>query len=263
MPIVVAHAGGSAHAPANTLGAYRRAHATWPDVWMELDAQFASDGELMAIHDETLDRTTAWNGFVADRTSDELRGCDASKGWDDWGFEPVPRVRDILTEGRDAGWRLIVEIKNIPGQRSFDPSGERYADALAGLLEDTAYPVDRLVLICFWAPTLDAVKAVRDDVAVGYLSVPVFPGGAPGTSAGQNLEMCLDRGYHVSAPRHTSDDLTTEHVARAREAGVQVHVWTTNEPHEIDRAVALGLDGITSDHPDRVFAALGGAQPGS
>ena len=54
-PIVVAHAGGSGHAPANTFGAYRRAHSAYPGVWMELDAQFAADGELMAIHDDTLD----------------------------------------------------------------------------------------------------------------------------------------------------------------------------------------------------------------
>jgi glycerophosphoryl diester phosphodiesterase len=256
MPIVVAHAGGSAHAPANTFGAYRKAHAAWPGVWMELDGQFSSDGELMAIHDDTLDRTTNWTGHVADRTASELQGCDASGGWPEWGFEPIPLVRDMLTEGRDAGWRLILEIKNIPGQRSFDPSGERYAAALEGVLRDTDFPADRLVVICFWAPTLDAIKAVRGDVALGYLTVPQLPRG-PGLSATQNLDLCVERGYHVSAPRHTSEDLSAEHVERAHDRGVQVHVWTANEPDEIDRAVSCGLDGITSDHPDRVFAALG------
>ncbi len=63
-PIIVAHAGASGHAPANTLGAYRRAHAAYPGCWMEFDAQFSKDDQLMAIHDDTLDRTTNGTGRV-------------------------------------------------------------------------------------------------------------------------------------------------------------------------------------------------------
>jgi glycerophosphoryl diester phosphodiesterase len=255
-PIVVAHAGGSGHAPANTLGAYRRAHTSYPGVWMEFDAQYAADGELMAVHDDTLDRTTDWTGHVADRTSDELRECNAAAEWPDWGFEPVPRVRDILTEGRDTGWRVICEIKNIPGQRSFDPSGARYAESLVSLLAETEFPLDRIVMICFWAPTLDAVKDRQDGVALGFLSVPDLPGDM-GLNAAQNLALCRERGYHVAAPRHSTPDLSAELVEGAHADGIQVHVWTTNEPQDIERAVGLGLDGITSDYPDRVFAALG------
>lgn len=256
MPIVVAHAGGSGYAPANTLGAYRRAHETYAGVWMEFDAQFAADGVLMAIHDDTLDRTTDWNGHVSDRTSDELKGCNAAAAWADWGFEPVPRVRDLLEEGRDSGWRLICEIKNIPGQARFDPSGEAYAEALIALMDETGFPLDQLVMISFWGPTLDAIRSRRDDFALGLLSVPDLPG-EMGLSAAQNIDACRARGFHVAAPRHSTPDLTTDLVDAARSDGIQVHVWTTNEPDEIERAVGLGLDGITSDYPDRVFGALG------
>jgi glycerophosphoryl diester phosphodiesterase len=255
-PIVVAHAGGSGHAPANTLGAYRRAHAAWPGVWMEFDAQYAADGELMAIHDDTLDRTTDWTGHVADRTSEELAGCNAAAEWPDWRFEPVSRVRDILLEGRDAGWRLICEIKNIPGQRSFDASGERYAESLVTLLDESAFPLDRLVMICFWAPTLDALNKRHDGIALGLLSVPDLPG-EMGVNATRNIEACRERGYQVAAPRHSTPDLSPELVDQAHRDGIQVHVWTTNETIDIERAITLGLDGITSDYPDRVFAALG------
>ena len=255
MPIVVAHAGGSGHAPANTLGAYRRAHERWPGVWMEFDAQFASDGELVAIHDDTLDRTTDGTGFVAERTSEELQNCNAADSWPGWGFEPVPRVRDILAEGRDAGWRLICEVKNIPGQRSFDETGERYAEALCRLLDEERFPLGRLVVICFWAPTLDALKRRNDAIALGFLSVPDLPP-PMGLDAAGNIEVCRRRGYHVAAPRHTTPDLSPDLVRRAQDGGIQVHVWTTNEPDEIERALGLGLDGITSDYPDRVFAAI-------
>ncbi|MEX0873648.1 MAG: glycerophosphodiester phosphodiesterase [Actinomycetota bacterium] len=255
-PIVVAHAGASGYAPANTFGAYRRAHATYTDVWMEFDAQFSSDDVLVAIHDDTLDRTTDGTGFVADRTANELQQVNAAASFPDWDFEPVARVRDILETGRDEGWRLICEVKNIPGQRRYEHTGESYAEALNTVLVETTFPLDRLVVICFWAPTLDALKKVNGEIALGYLSVPELPGGM-GLTAAQNLEMCSERGFHVSAPRHSTPDLTVEHVASAHEAGIQVHVWTTNEPDEIEAAVSKDLDGITSDYPDRVLSALG------
>jgi len=223
---------------------------------MEFDGQFASDGELMAIHDDTLDRTTDWTGPVTERTSTELAKCNAAAKWDGWEFEPVPRVRDLLTEGRDAGWNLICEIKNIPGQARFDHSGKSYADELIKVVEETAFPLDRLVMICFWAPTLDAIRRRRTDIALGLLSVADLPGEF-GLSAARNVELCRERGFHIAAPRHSTPDLTDDLVKAAHDGGVQIHVWTPNEPEEIGRAVALGLDGITSDYPERVYEALG------
>lgn len=223
---------------------------------MEFDAQFASDGELMAIHDDTLDRTTDWTGPVSAHTSAELAECNAAAKYDGWDFEPVPRVRDLLVEGRDAGWRLICEIKNIPGQARFDHSGDTYADELARLIEETSFPVDRLAMICFWMLTLDAVKQRRDDIALGYLSVPDLAGDL-GISAEGNVEICLVHGFQIAAPRHNTPDLTPDAVRRAHDRGIQVHAWTPNEPGDIERAVANGLDGITSDYPDRVYTALG------
>jgi glycerophosphoryl diester phosphodiesterase len=224
---------------------------------MEFDAQFSSDDQLMAIHDDTLDRTTSGSGHVTDFTAEQLRELDASKGYDGWGFEPVVRVRDILEEGRDAGWNIICEVKNIPGQRRFDPSGESYADALCALFDDTSFPLDRLVVICFWAPTLDEIKKRNDRVALGFLSTHQLPGGRAGLSAEQNANLCRQNGYHVSAPYHGTPDLTAEHVRACHDDGIQVHVWTTNEPDDIARAVDKDLDGITSDYPERVYEALG------
>jgi glycerophosphoryl diester phosphodiesterase len=256
-PIVVAHAGASGHAPANTFGAYTRAHATYPDVWMEFDAQFSADDELMAIHDDTLDRTTSGSGHVADHTADQLQEIDAAKGFAEYGFEPVPRVRDLLETGRDAQWQMICEVKNIPGQRRFDQTGESYAEALCEVLDSTQFPLERLVVICFWAPTLDAIKRRDDRIALGYLSVPELPGGVKGLDAQQNADLCRRNGYHVSAPGHWTPGLSPEHVEACHADGIQVHVWTTNEAHDIERVASYGLDGITSDYPERVYGALG------
>ena len=249
MTIVVAHAGASGHAPANTLGAYRRAHATYDGVWMEFDTQFASD-DLVVIHDETLDRTTDASGFVADRTADELKQVNAAAKFDGWPHaEPVVTTRELLLEGRDSGWRLVAELKNIPGQRSFDPSGERYADAFCALLDETAFPVERLAVICFWAPTLQAIKARNDAITLGFLSSP------PHVTARENLDISREHGFDFVSVNHTTPDLTPEVVGEAHAAGLEVHVWTPDDPDDIEAARRKGVDAITSNYPERVSSA--------
>src|SRR5439155_25534795 len=123
-------------------------------------------------------------------------------------------------------------------------------------IEETGFPVERLAMICFWMLTLDAVKTRRDDIALGFLSVPDLAGDL-GISAGGNIDICMSHGFQFAAPRHSTPDLTAELVAQAHDRGLQVHVWTPNEPDDIQRAVSKNLDGITSDYPDRVYGALG------
>jgi glycerophosphoryl diester phosphodiesterase len=241
MTIVVAHAGASGHAPANTLGAFRRAHASYDGIWIEFDTQFASD-ELVVIHDETLDRTTDHKGFVADFTAEELKKVNAGGET----FEPIITTRELLTEAAENGWRLVAELKNIPGQRSFDPSGERYADEFLTLLDETKFPLERLNVICFWAPTLTAVKKRNDKVVTGYLTSPPM-------TAETNLEMCREHGFDFVSVNHRTPDLTPEFVEGAHDAGIDVHVWTPDEPDDIELAFSKGVDAITSNFPERVI----------
>jgi len=250
MTIVVAHAGASGHAPANTLGAYRRAHATYDGIWMEFDTQFASD-DLVVIHDDTLNRTTDRTGFVADHTAAELREVNAAARFEGWtAHEPIVTTRELLAEGASSGWRLVAEIKNIPGQRSFDPSGERYAHAFHALLDETAFPLDRLAVICFWAPTLTAIKALSGDITLGFLTSPPI-------TAAANLEACRGHGFDFVSVNHKTPDLTPELVERAHADRIEVHVWTADDPDDIASARDKGVDAITSNYPERVSAAGG------
>jgi glycerophosphoryl diester phosphodiesterase len=244
MTIVVAHAGASGHAPANTLGAFRRAAASYDGIWLEFDTQFASD-ELVVIHDETLDRTTDHKGSVADFTAEELKKVNAGKET----FEPVITTRELLTEAAANGWRLVAELKNIPGQRSFDPSGERYADAFLALVEMTGLPIDRLKVICFWAPTLTAIKERNDEIATGYLTSPPI-------TAATTLAMCREHGFDFISVNHRTPDLTPELVREAHEEGVDVHVWTADDPDDIRLAFGKGVDAITSNFPERVIRVV-------
>lgn len=262
-PIVYAHRGGAALAPENTLGAFRQAHELFADrgVWLELDTQLTSDGVPVVIHDDTLDRTTPCEGAVIEHTVTEVTACDASEAFPGWGtIEAVPTLEQVLVEGREGGWRLMVEIKDIPGEANFEPLGMRTAEALVALVAETGFPKENLLVQSFWPPALDHTKRLDPDLRTALLTtsrlVPQPPG--VGFYATENAAFSKARGYDVVAPDHTSPDLSAEVVTAIHGLGLDVVVWTPNVVPDIERAISWGLDGIISDHPDRVYAALDG-----
>lgn len=273
-PAVLAHRGGSHLAPENTFGAFEQAHATWGGrgVWLEMDAQLTRDGVLVVIHDHELDRTTDCVGLLAERDLADLAGCNAAevaqpldpagRTWadDGWGFEPIPTVEEVLARGEEAGWRLMIELKNIPGEGNFDPGGTRAAAELIRLVGAAGFPLDRLLVQSFFPTSLDYVEE-HSDIATALLTTAQLTGAAPGVGfqASQNAAYAKARGYEVSAPDRRSVDLGAETVAAIRALGLAVVVWTVNEPSHIAEAIGWGVDGIISDRPDLVYAALDAA----
>jgi glycerophosphoryl diester phosphodiesterase len=103
--LVMAHRGGRAYAPENTLAAFR--HAAQAGVqWLELDVQMTKDGGLVVIHDETVDRTTNGKGAVKDFTLAELRALDAGGG------ERIPTFQEVVALAQAAGVGLVPETKS-------------------------------------------------------------------------------------------------------------------------------------------------------
>src|SRR5512137_114803 len=107
MTQIIAHRGGPAYAPENTLAAFRHAITLGVD-WLELDVHLSRDGEVVVIHDETVNRTTNGVGRVADLSLAELRALDAGAG----GGERVPAFTEVLTLAKEAGVGLLVELKS-------------------------------------------------------------------------------------------------------------------------------------------------------
>jgi glycerophosphoryl diester phosphodiesterase len=188
-----------------------------------------------------------------------LASCDASVVRAGWGsFEPVPTVGRVLIEGKDAGWRLLLELKNIPGEPNFDPTGQQAASALLALVAQTAFPVERLVVQSFFPTSLDAIELGDPRIATALLTTSQISPGPPGAGfyATQNGAYATARGYEITAPDQRSPDLSPETVAAIQATGRAVVLWTVNAPTDIERAIALGVDGIISDRPDLVVKAL-------
>jgi len=205
---------------------------------IELDVQLTGDGELVVLHDRELGRTTPGKGAVRERTLDELRALDAG-AW----FDPAyagARVMSLdevlaLTAGRAD---LNVEIK------SPEPDWEGTAGALVALLQCRS-AIQRTLISSF---DMGALRAVRRMSSTARLAVlwhrPDF--GAAWRHAGELGAVAL----HPQA-RLVGGGL----VERAHGLGYAVNVWTVNELRQMRRLLALGVDGLISDYPER-FAAL-------
>src|SRR6188474_1210870 len=110
-PILIAHRGGSLEAPENTMAAFRHAIEVGMRL-VELDVQLSSDGEMVVIHDETLDRTTDGTGAVHDYTLEELRQFDAgTKFGPQFVGERIPTLREVLELCLDKGAGVVIELK--------------------------------------------------------------------------------------------------------------------------------------------------------
>jgi glycerophosphoryl diester phosphodiesterase len=104
-PQIIAHRGGSANAPENTLAAFRNAITQGVD-WLEFDVQMTKDGALVVIHDETVDRTTDGTGAVRDLTLEQIRSLDAGQG------EKVPTFEEVLELAKTNGVKILPETKS-------------------------------------------------------------------------------------------------------------------------------------------------------
>ena len=261
-PTIYAHRGGAGIAPENTLGAFRHTVELYGarGVWLELDVQLAADGVLVVIHDATVDRTTDCSGRVVGFTSSALQACDARGGWPSWpSFEPVPTFRAVLDEAKANGWRLMPEIKNIPGEPNFDPTGIAAADALIADVRASGIDAAVVAVQSFFPTSLDRIELRAPEIATALLTTSQLPGAPDGVgfTVGENVAFAVARGYEHSLPDHESVDLTAEMVGAAHLLGQPIVVWTVNTAARMSALSAIGVDGIITDRPDIAYDTLG------
>ena len=226
-------------------------------MWLEMDVQLTSDGVLVVLHDDSLDRTTNCTGTVIERTAAEVTACDASRSFPGWRRpEPVPTLDEVLREGRRRGWRLSVEIKNIPGEANFDPVGTTVASALVDAGAPDGLPDGRLVVQSFWPASLEAVERSAPAIPTALLTTSQLPGAPPGVgfTVLSNALFATARGYEVASPDEASVDLGADSVRAAQALGRQVVVWTVDDPARIAQVAAFGVDGIITNRPDLAYA---------
>lgn len=236
--ICYGHRGARGHAPENTLLAFDLAFDLGADA-IECDVQLSADGQLVIIHDETVNRTTNGRGAVRDLSFAALRQLDAGSG------QRIPTLDETLALARARGGALNLELKAESHEEAL-----RVSEAVAARLAETPPddPLRQWLLVSsFSLPAVEDIKRRLPWLRVGALyGERVWTGPAM-------IERALGLGAEAIHPYPRI--LTAETVRIAHAAGLCVNVWTANRWSTIRQLIAWGVDGLFSDFPERVVIA--------
>jgi len=235
-PWVIAHRGASGHAPENTFAAFQRA-VELGAAFIETDLHVTRDGRFVALHDDTVERTTNGSGNVHDFTLDELREVDAGLWFDrDFMGQRVPTLEEILEFSRKHDVVFYLELK-YPAVWGMD-------HALVAALQK-AQSAPRTIVISFDPSTLTPLRRLDPSIMTGLLVE-----GAKEDS----IEVAIELGARQLCPKASS--VTPQLVDKAHRADLQVVTWTVNDPPSMRAMISAGVDGIMTDFPDRLRALI-------
>jgi glycerophosphoryl diester phosphodiesterase len=245
-PRFAAHRGGALLWPENSLHAFRNALALGAD-FLELDVHLTRDGEVVVIHDPTLERTTTGTGPVRRQTLAELGALRLRERGGAVLEERIPTLDQVVALAAAANRQLLVEIKT-------DERRQRYP----GIEEKVLAVLDRhrfvplTVVMAFEGETWRRVRQLRPDARVAAL---YSARALPGPAVGPELQALARAGVGFVG---LEQELVTAEVAKqARLAGLTLGVWTVNERDAIARFIAQGVGVIISDRPDLAKELLG------
>jgi glycerophosphoryl diester phosphodiesterase len=248
----VAHRGGAALAPENTLAAFQQARQ-WPIDAIELDVQMSRDGHLVVFHDHTVERLTEGRGNILDLDLADLQALDAAAhfpgGWPQ--TQRIPLLCDVLQGAQGAGLQVHIEIKQ--GERAGVPvRSPGIAEAVVQEVR-TAGMLRQVLVISFDWDVLSHVKALEPALPTGALV-------AASTWQPRTAD-ALSRLLEKIRPRQCEwigieDCLVTPEMPDFCHAqGFLLGVWTVNDLADLHRLARAGVDALTSDRPD-LFCAL-------
>lgn len=254
-PLNIAHRGGRGLSPEHTIAAYKKALRVGADV-LEIDAHATRDGEMVVIHDPTVDRTTNGKGGVNELTLSEIKGLDAGyrfavkkDGKEDYPFRgaglTIPTLKEVFAEFPNQ--RINIEIKQFA-----PPIEERLFQLIK------AHNMTEKALVV--SESHDAIKRFRKvskgSIATGasvseirmfviFMRLKVMPIYMPAADAFQIPE--YHENYHL---------LTEEFIEKAHKKNIKIHVWTVNKREDMARLIKMGIDGIITDYPDLLNEAI-------
>ncbi|WP_406158800.1 glycerophosphodiester phosphodiesterase [Streptomyces canus] len=264
---VVAHRGASEDAPEHTLAAYRKAIEDGADA-LECDVRLTADGHLVCVHDRRVNRTSNGRGAVSALELSDLAALDfgsrkTREFWrtrdeePDWVYRPEDREdTSVLTLERllelvaDAGRRVEMAIETKHPTRWAGQVEERLLVLLKrfGLDAPASAAESPIRVMSFSARSLHRVRAASPTLPTVYLLQFVSPRLRDGR---------LPAGVGIAGPSIRIVRNHPGYIERLKRAGHRVHVWTVNEPEDVDLCVELGVDAIITNRPRAVLDRLG------
>ena len=250
---VIVHRGSRYLWPENTLYAFQHALKLGTDI-LELDVRSTKDSVLVILHDPTVNRTTNGTGPVQNFTLSELKRLDAGHHWtpDDGQTFPfrnkgltIPTLEEVFTALPDA--RMNIEIKQK------DPD---IVDAFCHLIEKYN-KIDQVLAASFHVGAINAFRKRCPDVATSSNAIEVITFYILNRLYLDALYTPTASAIQVPEKKGSLQVITQSFIKTAHKHNMQVHVWTVNDPKDMQRLLDLGVDGLITDYPDRLLSLLG------
>jgi len=202
---------------------------------IEFDVHLSADGVPVVIHDFTVDATTDGHGRVADLTLAQLKALDAGSSFDPaFAGERIPTLEEVLDA---VGDRLLLNVE-LKSTSIHDNGLER---AVLDLIAQHGVN-DRVLISSFNPFSLRRVRRLAPHIPLGLLYAPDLP------LPLRRAWLAFLAPHEARHPEHTMVD--ARYMSWARKRGYRVHTWTVDNPDEMRRLIALGVDGIITNVPD-------------
>jgi glycerophosphoryl diester phosphodiesterase len=267
-PLVIAHRGARSLAPENTLAAGRKALEVGADMW-ELDVTATVDGELVVMHDDTLDRTCNAQEIFPERmpwrveefTLAEIQTLDCGSWFNDtdpfeqikagnvsekdlesYVGERMPTLRQALEFTRDNNWRVNVELKDQPTEAL----GQTVVEKTVALIQELGMGGgDQVVLSSFNHDYLRSIRTLDPTLTIQALT---------SKKIGDLAEYLAQLGTNACNPQVTI--WSPQDLGKMSQDGILFNVWTVNDVDVMEQLIEANVQGIITDYPQTLVAIL-------
>jgi glycerophosphoryl diester phosphodiesterase len=222
----IGHRGAAGYEPENTLASFQKAIDMGAD-GIELDVHLSNDGQIMVIHDETIDRTTNGKGVVRKLSLQELKSFRTEKG------QEIPTLIEVF-EMVNQRCLINIELKGNATAQPVVALIERY------VLDKNWKYTDFLISSFDWI-ALKEVRLLNPKIRIGVL-----------TPTDLDLALAFSTFIKAETIHPYFHLLTNENTRQMQKEGFQVLAWTVNEPDDIQQIQSFEVNGIISDFPDRL-----------
>jgi len=234
-PVIFAHRGACALAPENTLSSFELAFERRAD-GVELDAKLSKDGQVVVIHDPTLERTTDGIGKVNELPLAELKKLDAGSKFEArFAGERIPTLEEVFEH---VGKKLLINVELT----NYSSSGDDLILKVADVVKRQNMQ-QRVLFSSFLPKNLVKIKALIPESPVAILCLPGLPGAFTRSRFLRKISPEIVHPY--------LNDVAASYVRKQHEWGRRVHVWTVNTDADLQRMLALHVDGLITDDPQK------------
>ena len=222
----IGHRGAKGYEPENTLISFQKALDMQVD-GIELDVHLSADGEVIVIHDETINRTTNGNGLINTLSSRELKQFRINE------HHEIPLLSEVF-ELVDKNCFINIELKSYE-------TADKVVELIEKYVSEKDWSYSHFLVSSFDWNALQQVRFLNDEIQIGVL-----------TETDLDLALAFAKFIQAKSIHPYFHMLTEENVSRIQSKGLQVFAWTVNEREDIEKIINCKVNGIITDFPNRI-----------